>query len=148
MVKKWKNKWLEVIFIPKSATFLKFRIDMSPGRKFWPFCNVFQKSVESLNLVYIVIKWKNKWLEKIFMQKSAFFFTIYFWSYSVFKNFDLFAKKCVKPQIDLNGKKIEKEMARCDFYANICNFLYYRFLIQAVLMICKKVRKAWNWSEW
>ena len=48
-----------------------------------------------------------------------------------FENFDLFAKKCVKSKIGLNGLKMEKQMTRSDFYAKICIFLYYRFLIGA-----------------
>jgi hypothetical protein len=33
------------------------------------------------------------------------------------ENFDLFAKKCVKPKTGLNGKKIKEQMARSDIYA-------------------------------
>ena len=39
----------------------------------------------------------------------------------------LFAKKCVKPKIGLNGQKMKKQMARSDFYAKICIFFTIDF---------------------
>ena len=66
--------------------------------------------------------WKNKCLEVIFIQKSTFFFTINFWSKPLLKIstfVHLCTKKCVKAKIEQNEKKMEKQMSRSDFYANI-----------------------------
>jgi hypothetical protein len=48
------------------------------------------------------------------MQISAFFFTIDFDSEPILKILTflhIFSKKCVKPKIGLNGKKMKKQMA-------------------------------------
>ena len=48
----------------------------------------------------------------------------------IFDNFDLlnlFAKKCVKPKIGLNGQKMEKQMTRSDFLQKSAFFFTMNF---------------------
>ena len=149
MGKKLKNKWLEVIFMQKYATFSIIDFWSEHVLKISTFLHLFAKK-----WVKPRTGWNGQKMEKQ-MTRSDFyakFFNFLFYQFLIracFENFDLFAKKCVKPKIGLNCQKMEKQMTRSDFFAKICNFLFYQFLIWACFEnldlfapFCKKVPKV------